>query len=291
MFFLFLSFLILSISCQGQPAWLWKNDMRIIGGFQMNRNDTSMQWVVSLQTEYGDSVCGGSLIGDRWVLTAAHCFEDVGKMNVVAGVVDLFDFRKRRQVRSVVNVIIHPQYNSKTKINDIAILELNTTIELKAYGVLVNDPMKQEKVGIRVGAAGWGTTFYNGIRSDYLRYVTMPIVGYKVCQKLYPNDQWFSAGFLCAGTSGKDTCQGDSGGPLYVDTNGTKYIVGITSWGENCGVKPGVYTRVSAYLPFIEEKTGIVKFSTMKPTVKPTMKPTVKPTKKKIIKTGKPTIN
>ena len=116
-------------------------------------------------------------------------------------------------------------------------------------------------VGASAFATGWGRISNDGQRSNILKEVELPIISNEECMSMYQLSgrfEWIPKTiFLCSGTSkgGKDACDGDSGGPLVIESTEGKFeLVGITSWGKGCGEpnQPGVYTRVSSFLSWIE---------------------------------------
>jgi secreted trypsin-like serine protease len=188
--------------------------------------------------------CGASVIGDRWLLTAAHCEVRVGEVAIInrsnlgsAG----------GTVLKVDNVYPNPQYDSTTHDNDIALLYLSGEISslISQISVAVAPPPNT-----RVLAAGWGLTSENGKQSLLLREVEVPIVTSTTCKAKYSD---LTPNMVCAGEAGKDSCQGDSGGPLFLVIDKVVQQFGIVSNGVGCGRKgwPGVYTDVNAYRPWI----------------------------------------
>lgn len=226
---------------------------RIIGG-----TESDMQpWMVAF-TRQGAHYCGGSAIGRRWVLTAAHC-------NVRRGDVAIIGVAKRSAAGKeheypVAEIIDHKDYDATTNENDIALVRLDRELTEGAFLELNERATIPDKTPVR--ALGWGVTKENGNVSDELRQVDINVVSNADCQKSYAagtsgDAPQISEGMLCAGKpeGQKDSCQGDSGGPLIiVGANGRpSTLAGIVSFGIGCGQTGmyGVYTRVSKYLTWI----------------------------------------
>lgn len=217
---------------------------------------------------YFSQFCGGSLINDLWVLTAAHCVEGLtpSQIDVVAGIHDLDDPEPAHQRRNVVQVIQHEAYNATTYDNDIALLRLElpvavdgsldtALVSIKVYGFNALN-------GANAIVTGWGNR--SGSGADYpdrLHEVTVPIISNSECGSWYDASlgagDLVTANMICAAlpAGGKDACQGDSGGPLVIGDE----QVGIVSWGVGCAEpqRPGVYTRLANYTLWIKNKSGI----------------------------------
>ncbi|CAF0794334.1 unnamed protein product [Adineta steineri] len=253
---------------------------RIVGGIESIPH--SWPWIVSIRLASTNSpFCGGSLITDRYVLTAAHCFYDDlkklgGKMTATIRSKYLFvigahystekNTYLNSHLRLTANTIImHPQYNTNTKINDIALVELSQSIDLmdKSVGFIclpmatLRYPKAFPPDRADAVAIGWGRVREDsfGRASNVLLQVELPVQSPYIrpsdcADQIYDPEKQFCAGFT---QGGRDTCQGDSGGPLMLTYNQTWQIIGITSYGEGCARahKPGVYTRVSVYRDWI----------------------------------------
>merc|ERR1712179_199236 len=151
--------------------------------------------------------------------------------------------------RSVTQKIPHSEYNSKTIINDIALLKLSSPVGY-SHGISpVCLPINQASQlfdGKDATVTGWGTTSYQGTTSNTLLEVTLPVISNTECASL--NGFSIREDQVCTYEENKDACQGDSGGPLvWADGNGHYQQIGIVSYGVGCGNKnkPGVYTRVT----------------------------------------------
>jgi len=200
--------------------------------------------------------CGGQIIGNKWVLTAAHC---VSSTNPTNEFVSVGSVRSDNGLRvRVVRTLRHPNYNPSTIDWDAALLELESELTFSpSVGPvkLANGP--DDFTGDDSVITGWGSTTEGGPTTPTLREVTVPVISNTQCSNYYDG---ITARMLCAYVDGggKDSCQGDSGGPAVVD-NGGPLLVGIVSWGIGCARPnyPGVYTRVSSVYSWICANSGV----------------------------------
>ncbi|XP_042855585.1 transmembrane protease serine 9-like [Penaeus japonicus] len=245
------------------------NPNRIVGGMEV-KPAHKYPWHVGLKKRgVMNYVCGGSIINDRYALTAAHCFFDkdgnrVSDEGLVVGVADhdmystSDDISGVTRLVAVEKVILHPSYSSSGYDYDIALLKLSEVLDLSKNKELrsVCLPADDSKsyAGATGIAAGWGRLESGGNQPEKLMEVTLPILETSCWGKS------ISERMLCAGykEGGKDTCQGDSGGPLYVVESSKHFQVGVTSFGDGCANpnSPGVYARVSKFLDWIKTNTA-----------------------------------
>ena len=231
---------------------------RIVGGKPATEGE--YRWIVSLQSQKDSfHFCGGSLIADRWVLTAAHCVPDASPtgLKVWVGGYDLTrpDTGVEAQIEQI---FVHPQYNDETLKNDIALLKLVQAIDhMLPHVALATPEVMQQAVapGDIVTISGWGRLAEEGTSPSMLHEVHLPIVDQTTCNVPTSYNGDIDETQLCAGLpqGGKDSCQGDSGGPLWVTYQEQHYLAGIVSFGEGCA-RPylyGVYTRVERFNAWI----------------------------------------
>ncbi|XP_017041647.2 trypsin-1 [Drosophila ficusphila] len=223
-------------------------DPRIVGGFPADI--ANIPYIVSIQL-FGIHHCGGSIINNHTILTAAHCLAGVSPRLLKVKVGGISRYRKDGEIFSVADLHTHEKYNAKTMDYDIGVLRLtkNLTLSNKVRVIPINPNRVAD--GTYATIAGWGFKSMNGPPSDSLRYARVPIVNQTACRKFLGKgvtDRMLCAGYLRGGT---DSCQMDSGGPLSV----REQLVGIVSWGVGCALadKPGVYSRLDALYPWLNK--------------------------------------
>ncbi|KAL7396867.1 hypothetical protein ABVT39_012748 [Epinephelus coioides] len=230
----------------------------IINGKKVPEN--LMLYMASVQNNEGQHVCGGFLINEDFVLTAAHC-DDRKPTSVVLGTHNLKKV-DNDTIRYNVKTCKHPSYESVSKGDDIMLLKLSKKARLNKRVQLIKLPKNEIKIKdkAKCRVAGWGYTKTGGRAVDVLQVADVSIIDPEVCKK-----EWLEvpskvqvqlpANVICAGGYGtkKGFCRGDSGGPLVCGGE----AVGVVSFNMNgnCDYPnvPNVYTNISKYLPWIKK--------------------------------------
>ncbi|XP_015816844.3 coagulation factor IXb isoform X1 [Nothobranchius furzeri] len=248
---------------------------RIVGGNEAIPGE--IPWQVTLMSPSASlgralSFCGGSLLSELWVITAAHCLKDPDHTReyffVRAGEHDVTVHEGPERDHEVVEQHVHPIYDyTVSRYNhDIALLKLATPVELsnKRRPICLGpkdfiQTLLRESTSSLV--SGWGRQQFLGREANKLQKLSIPHVDRTLCKQ--SSSERITRFMFCAGypDGEKDSCQGDSGGPHATNYKGTWFLTGIVSWGEECARKGkyGIYTRVSRYYKWVSETTGITE--------------------------------
>ncbi|NXT76421.1 FA10 factor, partial [Zapornia atra] len=202
--------------------------------------------------------CGGTILNEYFILSAASCVNQSRDTRVIVGVVDKEKEEPSRTLHRVEKIISHPNFDRVTYDSDVALLKLEGPITFSEAIVpaclpekdFANDVLMRQRFGI---ISGFGSTFEHTRPAKRMKVLRVPYVDRKTCQLALRN--LVTRNMFCAGydKDGKDACRGDGGGPHVTQYSGTYFVTGVISWGEGCGRqgKYGVYTNLSKFLPWV----------------------------------------
>ncbi|XP_016335021.1 transmembrane protease serine 5-like [Sinocyclocheilus anshuiensis] len=230
---------------------------RIFGGGDAKAGD--WPWQVSIHIVGFGHNCGGSLITKDWVLSAAHCFQSAGVSNTVMyfGRLNQSGSNPNETSRTARRIINHPGYVGPPFDNDIALVQLSSSVNFSDYirPVCLAAAGSVFGGGMESWVTGWGRQQQEG--SDMLQEVTMTVVNNSDCNKSYGGN--ITSNMICAGQQGKSACPGDSGGPM-LSRNGSLWIQsGVVSFIRipcDDPKHPNGFARVSQYQDWIKSYTG-----------------------------------
>lgn len=242
---------------------------KIVGGQDSEKG--AWPWQVMFWDYRRKAFCGGALLNEKWIATAAHCFEGRSSYNASGPPVEvrlgrydqIASDEDTQFVTKIAEIIKHPEFSKETFDNDIALVRVTDHIQLSDYILpicLAQDIEAMEKTFFKSRSlvmgvvTGWGLLKEGGLQPRYLQEVRLPIVNQEQCRSSTPytvSDNMFCAGY--AQEIVGDACKGDSGGP-FLGYSDRWYLLGIVSWGEGCGRagKYGFYTKVNNYLDWIQ---------------------------------------
>ncbi len=259
-FRLIISICLLSIGLMGYSQ-------KVVGG--QNAGQYEYKFLAGLGYKNGvvknpeEHFCGGSLIKQDWILTAAHCLYDDDGNPLTTN--DIFTFLNVWQLDNpnpemerynVTQIIKHTGYDDFTNDNDIALLRISGKSNLNPITLPAQNDESLLVVGKKCTVAGWGATNNSGTQYPTIQQkVELEVISNTTCNQ----SSWYNGevlqSMICAGYAAgqKDACYGDSGGPLFVMEGGDTTQIGVVSWGYGCAEakQPGVYTKVSNYITWI----------------------------------------
>merc|ERR1712123_219137 len=242
---------------------------KIVDGVETEINEYPWQVGLQLNGEWSSDYpsCGGTLISDRWVLTAAHCTEyrSPNDIIVMLGEHDVLSSTETESIKiPVAQIIIHESWGSNGLDYDYSLLKLNEAVDFNLNSnirpVCLPEDDSADYAGFAATVSGWGTTQSGGSQANVLMEVEVDVMTNTDCTTfphVYSPEQ-ITDRMMCAAAPNKDSCQGDSGGPLVTQNPSLFELIGVVSWGYGCAAAdaPGVYSRVTTVLPWILEETS-----------------------------------
>lgn len=214
-------------------------------------------WQVSIRSG-GSHFCGGTILDERTILSAGHCFDaktEKRSYSILAGTVDRQS--GAGQVSDISAVVWNKEHQFQGINNDIVILKLSQSLKFNNNVRPACLPSSSYSYSNnQCFVSGWGTLSSGGHLPKKLQYVDSPPISQSKCRGAYGStitDAMFCAGYM---EGGKDSCQGDSGGPYVCNENGVATVTGIVSFGRGCASAnyPGVYTRVPKFVSWIRSQ-------------------------------------
>ncbi|EDW00795.1 GH20823 [Drosophila grimshawi] len=244
----------------------WSQPMRIANGREAAKHEFPSMVGIRDAGSNLPIFCGGSIVSDRYIVTAAHCTLQrvASRLLALVGDHDLSSssesiFARQYAIQSIIN---HPAYNSERNLNDISLLRTVASMEFSRGVAPICLPFRQTPLGEDfdvVEIAGWGTLGFGAAKSNTLQKATLMTLQSARCSALYNTS--IASSQLCTYDHlglGQDSCQYDSGGPVIQRQRSRMFLLGVISFGRACGQRFGfgVNTRVSSYVTWLQRNLG-----------------------------------
>lgn len=238
-----------------------QHPFKVVNGWPADKYE--WPWIAALLNN-GRQFCGGSLITQKHILTAAHCVAHMSRYDVANLKVRLGDYEIKTVGETEIfeskaaRVVRHKEFSQQTLHKDVAIITLENPVPTSMAHVhpVCLPSGHQSYAGQTATVVGWGSLKENGPQPNTLMEVTVKIWDNPTCKDTYGNAApgGIMDHMLCAGQKGKDSCSGDSGGPMQIGSGSTWTQIGVVSWGIGCGKShyPGVYSRVTELRDWID---------------------------------------
>ncbi|KAJ3656405.1 hypothetical protein Zmor_015485 [Zophobas morio] len=233
---------------------LAKPGERIVGGQVARGGQFPYAAAVYVSKVGGAYFCGGALINNQWIVTAAQCAEGANTFTIQLGSNLLSGTDANRLTLATATFVLHPEYDPETLHNDVALVKLRLPIAFNQYVGAASLPTSFIPDYTSVTAVGWGQIddFNTGLSND-LTWVTLITISHDECQLTYGPQ--ITHDMLCvAGNFNEGICNGDMGGPLVQTVSGSAVLVGIASFRSQSGCEttdPSGYTRIIPYVEWI----------------------------------------
>ncbi|XP_052223894.1 serine protease 1-like [Dreissena polymorpha] len=251
-----------SFNCR-RPLEHYSRQKRIAGGKNAEKGFYPWHAGVRKRSRRSSHVCGGIILNDRWILSAAHCFWNIFKDDIIVytGDHDLLEKDTFEEQFELEHLIKHPNYTDPSFDFDIALMKVKLN---NGYGIQFNDEVQPAclpdasmyyETGLTCHISGWGQTSFRGSKDQtVLRAAEVRLIDDDDCKIAYGTR--ITPNMVCAGymEGGIDTCFGDRGGPLVCSVEDLYYVMGVISWGRGCALPgyPTVYAKVAAFQSWIE---------------------------------------
>ncbi|XP_023944871.2 collagenase-like [Bicyclus anynana] len=246
---------------EAEEAYLKRRSSRILGGHPAEPAQIPYQAgiISDIAGTTNRGVCGGSLISNRLVLTACHCWFDgrniAWRLTVVLGSHLLFHGGTRIKTSAV---IMHPDFSWLTARNDVALVFFLEPVQfspsISSIALPSGNLLHEHFAGTQATTSGFGLTDNENTisQNQFLSYVSVNVITNSVCNAGYPTV--IQSSHICTSTlRGAGPSQGDSGGPLVSGVGGRLTLIGVVSFGSALPLSlPSVYSRVTSFMDFIK---------------------------------------